>query len=205
MAAIDADGMIWTWGAGGNGALGNGFTSDSAYPVQVMVANAANQAVPLPGMSQVACGSSGFCIALSRDGTVYGWGNNSFSQMGVAPGGALSIATPIGVGPGGIDMIAAGAAHCIARSGTDGKVYGWGYNGYGQLGAGFANVAQHPPVAMSAGPEGMNDITELAAGSNFSLMGRFTDRAVFGSGDNQSGQLSPAPKGTNQYVPVRIR
>jgi alpha-tubulin suppressor-like RCC1 family protein len=102
-------------------------------------------------------------------------------------------------------MIAAGSAHCIARSVADGKVYGWGYNGYGQLGVGSANVAQYPPVAMSAGPDAMNNITELAAGSNFSLMTRYTDRAVFGAGDNQSGQLLSAQTGVSQFVPVRIR
>jgi len=202
MAAVDADGAVWTWGAGSNGSLGNGFTADSSYPVQVLQGGSNNTATPLVGISQVACGSSGFCIALARYGEVFGWGNNDFSQLGIAPGGALSIATPIATGTG-IDIIAAGAAHCIAHSAADGKVYGWGYNGYGQLGAGYASVAQYPPVVMSAGPDTMNDIADLAAASNFSMMVRHTDGAIFVAGDNQSGQLDIAGSPLVQYLPVK--
>lgn len=203
IAALDADGYIWTWGAGANGALGNGLTNDSSYPVQVLGAGSNNTANPLAGITQVACGSSGFCIALARYGTVFGWGSNTFSQLGVAAGGALSIATPIGIASGGqIDAIAAGSAFCIAHS-QDGNVYGWGYNGRGQLGIGSTGVAQAPPVVMSAGPDGMNNVDDLVAGPNFSVMVRYTDRALFVSGDNQSGQLAIPGGPLVQKLPVR--
>ncbi|MEY2494050.1 MAG: hypothetical protein QOJ45_542 [Verrucomicrobiota bacterium] len=201
MAAIDADGAIWTWGAGANGALGNGLAEDKAYPVQVLAAGVGNQAVPLVGVTQVACGSSGFCIVLGRDGTVFGWGNNVFSQLGFAAGGAFSVAVPIPT-PGGIDGIAAGSAHGLAHS-TNGNVYAWGHNGRGQLGTGSTGVAQAPPILMSVGPDGMNNISDLAAGPNFSVMVRYTDRAVFVAGDNQSGQLRISGNPSSQKVPVR--
>ena len=203
MAAIDADGNIWTWGAGANGALGNGNTADSPYPVQVLQASAQNQGIPLLGATEVACGSSGFCIALTRYGTVFGWGNNNFAQLGIAPGGSSTIAIPILVGPtNSIDAIAAGSAHAIAHS-ANGNVYGWGYNGRGQLGTGSSGVAQAPPVAMNVGPSGMSDISELAAASNYSVMIRQSDRAVFVVGDNQSGQLGIPGNPPVQKLPVR--
>lgn len=204
MAAIDADGMIWTWGAGANGALGNGATQDSAYAVQVLRADNNNASTPVAGASQVACGSTGFCIALLRYGQVLGWGSNEFSQLGLAPGGALSIATPITVRQPEIpvDEIAVGSAHVIAHS-VDGNVYGWGYNGRGQLGTGSTGVAQFPPLAMNTGPDGMDDISNLAAGGNFSIMIRSSDRAVFVAGDNQSGQLG-IPGNESQHLPVKI-
>jgi alpha-tubulin suppressor-like RCC1 family protein len=202
VAAIDADGTIWTWGAGANGALGNGLTSDESYPVQVITTGPGNQGVVLPGITQVACGSSGFCIALARNGAVYGWGNNNFSQLGMPAGGSSSLAISIGVTPtGSIDAIAAGSGHCIAHSSNE-SVYGWGYNGRGQLGTGFTNVAQWPPVAMNAGPDNMSNINDLLAGPNFSVMVRYTDRALFVTGDNQSGQLGIAGPAI-QSVPVR--
>ncbi|MDP9100463.1 MAG: hypothetical protein M3N48_15945 [Verrucomicrobiota bacterium] len=201
LAALDADGAVWTWGAGASGALGNGFTNDTGYPVQVLQAGSNNAATPLVGITEVACGSSGFCIALARYGTVLGWGSNQFSQLGIVGGGALSIATPIALG-GSIEAIAAGSAHCLARS-SNGNVYGWGYNGRGQLGNGSTGVAQAPPVVMSAGPDGMNNINDLAVGPNFSVMVRYTDRAVFVAGDNQSGQLGIAGNPITQNVPIR--
>jgi alpha-tubulin suppressor-like RCC1 family protein len=202
MAAIDADGTIWTWGAGANGALGNGFTEDKSYPVQVMTPDATNQGVPLPGVSQVACGSSGFCIALTRSGTVYGWGSNTFSQLGVAAGGSFSVAMPIPVPGRAVDLIAAGSAHCIALT-SEGNVYGWGYNGRGQLGIGSNGVAQSPPVAMHVGPNGISDISDLAAGANYNVMIRNSDRAVFVTGDNQSGQLAIPGNPSALKFPVR--
>lgn len=201
LAAVDADGNIWTWGAGANGALGNGFTVDQSYPVQVLTSSGGNPAIPLPGVSEVACGSSGFCIARTRNGGVFGWGSNAFSQLGLVAGGSASIARPIIFGSA-IDAIAAGSAHGLAQS-SNGTVYGWGYNGRGQLGTGSTGVAQAPPVVMSAGPDGMDNISDLAAGPNFSVMVRSTDRAVFVTGDNQSGQLRIPGNPSMQKVPVR--
>ena len=201
VAAVDVDDTVWTWGAGANGTLGNGFTTDSSYPVQVLQGGPNNTATPLVGIEQVACGSSGFCIALARYGTVFGWGSNAFSQLGIPGSGSSAIAMPIPVG-GAIDVIAAGSAHGLAHS-SDGNVYGWGYNGRGQLGNGGTAVAQAPPVVMSAGPDGMNDICDIAAGPNFSVMVRYTDRAVFVTGDNQSGQLGIPGNSPTQNLPVR--
>ena len=203
IAALDADGNVWTWGAGANGALGNGFTNDSSFPVLVLQPAGNNATTPLVGITQVACGSSGFCIALARYGTVFGWGSNAFSQLGLPAGGALSIATPISIGPViPIDAIAAGSAHCIAHSG-DGNVYGWGYNGRGQLGTGSTNVAQSPPVVMKGGSDSMNNISDLNAGGNFSVMIRNSDRAVFVTGDNQSGQLGIPGNQSTLTLPIR--
>lgn len=203
MIAVDADSNVWTWGAGANGALGNGSTQDSPFPVHVVKVNANNQGTPLLGVTQIAGGSSGFCIALTRYGEVYGWGSNSFSQLGLPAGGALSVATLINAGPANsIDAIAAGSAHAIAHS-MDGKVYGWGYNGRGQLGNGSTNVAQSPPVAMLRGPDDMDNIGDLAAGPNYSVMVRWPDRGVFVAGDNQSGQLGLPGNVSSQSVPVK--
>ena len=203
LAALDSDGAVWTWGSGADGALGNGFTNDSSYPVQVFQTNGGNASRPLVGINEIACGSSGFCLALARYGAVFAWGNNEFSQLGMAPGGFLSIATPIPIGPGlPIDTIAAGSAHAIVRSG-DGNVYGWGYNGRGQLGTGSTSVVVSSPTVMQAGPNNMNDINDLSAAGNSSVMVRNSDRAVFVAGDNQSGQLGLPGNSASQTVPIR--
>ncbi len=131
------------------------------------------------------------------------WGDNQFSQLALPAGGALSIATPVGIGTGAaIDAIAVGSAHCIAHS-EDGNVYGWGYNGRGQLGIGSATVAEAYPTAMERGPDNMDEVDDLVAGANFSAMVRNSDRAVFVAGDNEAGQLGVAGTQAPQYLPVR--
>jgi alpha-tubulin suppressor-like RCC1 family protein len=56
---------------------------------------------------------------------------------------------------------------------------------------------------MQAGPDGMDNIHDLAAGGNSSVMVRYTDRAVFVAGDNQSGQLGIPGNKSTQALPVR--
>ena len=197
VAAVDADLTVWTWGAGANGALGNRGMSDSPYPVQVL----SDQGYPLVGISEVACGSSGFCVALARYGYVFGWGNNNLSQLGLPAGGSASVATLIPLPAGTtVTRIAAGAAHVLALN-FNGKIYGWGSNGRGQLGLGSESVTQPKPALMLSGPRNMSGIDDLAAGANFSLMIRGGDRAVFVTGENQSGQFGTG-NSLSSAVPV---
>jgi alpha-tubulin suppressor-like RCC1 family protein len=49
----------------------------------------------------------------------------------------------------------------------------------------------------------MNNITDIAVGPNFSVMVRYTDRAVFVTGDNQSGQLGIPGNQSLQSLPIR--
>jgi alpha-tubulin suppressor-like RCC1 family protein len=202
MAAVDADAHVWTWGSGAYGALGNGSTSDSSYPVQVKhcLNDATNPCVEesLSGVTQTACGY-GFCIASTRYGNVYGWGNNNYAQLGLTGGGYQTLATKVPISSA-VTMIAAGSYHGLAVS-EEGNVLGWGYNGTGALGTGSSNTAQAPPVVMSAGPQNMNNIDDVAAGPFCSLMIRNSDRAVFGTGQNFAGQLGIPGGLSTEYTP----
>ena len=104
----------------------------------------------------------------------------------------------------GIQRISAGAYHVVATSiyPAPGQAWAWGYNGYGQLGSTGAALTQRTPYPMDAGPDAMSGITDIAAGGYFSLMIRGSDRAVFATGDNASGQLGIGNR-PQQNVPVR--
>lgn len=193
MAALDADETVWTWGRGTYGMLGNNSTANSSYPVQVVDGNGA----PLVGITQVTCGGLGFCLALARNGLVWGWGSNANSQLGTAAGGYSQFAKVIPGIPVAADIIAVGTYHGLAH-GRDGKVYGWGYNNKGQLGNGSTSTAQAPPVQMSL-PNG-TDVIDLAAGGFYSAIVD-SQRNVWVTGDNQYGQLGLGNQ-NSQYVPV---
>ncbi len=83
MIALGNEGEVWTWGHGENGRLGNGTTADQLEPFPV------DYFLDLDiKCVDIACGNS-FCLALSDDGKVYGWGKNDQSQLGL--GGGISM------------------------------------------------------------------------------------------------------------------
>jgi alpha-tubulin suppressor-like RCC1 family protein len=193
MTALDIEGHVWTWGSNQSGALGNNSTADSSYAVQVV----GEDYLPLGGISQVVAGGSSFCIALGRNGVVYGWGNNGSGQLGQGPGTAsLPFARAIPV-PSFIDRIAAGSYHVLAHNRIDEKIYVWGYNGWGQLGLQPGAPATVPWPTTMVVSDATTNITDVAAGSYFSLLIRSNGfgSKIFAVGDNQSGQL-----GINNYT-----
>ncbi len=87
-------------------------------------------------------------LALLADGSVLAWGDNSYGQLGNASFGGFS-ATPAPVaGLKGIAALAAGWIHSLAL-GSNGHIYAWGSNGYGQLGDGSPEWAQAAPVELA--------------------------------------------------------
>ncbi|OYV72945.1 MAG: hypothetical protein B7Z74_04700, partial [Deltaproteobacteria bacterium 21-66-5] len=123
--ALGAGGQVWAWGYNGTGQLGDGTTTDRWTPV--LVAGISN-------VVQVAAGQS-HVLALLADGTLRAWGANSSGQLGTGTNVSNQL-VPIPVaGLGGVVEIAAGRAHSLAVD-TNGVVWAWGDNSYGQLGDG---------------------------------------------------------------------
>ncbi|MEK7778442.1 MAG: RCC1 repeat-containing protein, partial [Chloroflexota bacterium] len=73
-------------------------------------------------------------LALKIDETVWAWGHNAYGQLGNAPGGMPASPIPVKVsGLTDVKAVAAGGGHSLALK-SDGSVWAWGYNYYGQLG-----------------------------------------------------------------------
>jgi alpha-tubulin suppressor-like RCC1 family protein len=119
---LTTTGQIHCWGAGRDGQLGNGGTSDSPVPVQVQSAST---------FSQVTVGERGSC-ALTTTGQAYCWGVNTNGQLG--DGTTSTRTTPVAV-QGGLTFrsISSGYRNTCGVSTADGKVYCWGWNGNGEL------------------------------------------------------------------------
>lgn len=97
--------------------------------------------------------------------------------------------------------IAAGNRHNLALL-DDGRVYAWGFNVTGQVGNGrsgaFSEV--HHPVLV----EGLPNITDVAAGNNFSLA-LAEDGTVYGWGSNILGQLTDEDESKIALRPVKLK
>ena len=170
--ALRADGTVRSWGFNALGQLGDGTTTDRRLPVAV---------AGLSGVKAVA-GGVFHNVALKSDGTVWTWGWNGVGQLG--DGTLTDRRTPMRVTAlTAMTSVSAGAYHSVATRGSDGTVWAWGWNGYGQLGE--ATTLDHYTPTIVAGVTG---VVSVSAGylHNVALTG---DGRVFAWGWNGTGQL----------------
>lgn len=121
--ALKADGSVWAWGNNTYGQLGDNTTLSKQKPIQITT---------LSGITAIAAGNE-FCLALKNDGSVWAWGRNNIGQLG--NGTTTNQLKPFQI-PNFVNIItaiAAGSYHVLALD-SNGKVYAWGDNTYGQLG-----------------------------------------------------------------------
>jgi alpha-tubulin suppressor-like RCC1 family protein len=174
--AVKSDGSVWSWGSDYNGQLADPrlTTTTSATPVRAQTA-VGPTLIPLASIMDVAAGAN-HSLALARDGTVWGWGDNHDGQTGAGvPITALTkiqtSAVKVAV-PKLVTAIAAGADFSLALA-DDGTVYAWGLDSSGQLGVWPAPDTCGPPQdPCSLQPiqiPGLAGVTALAAGWGHAL------------------------------------
>jgi alpha-tubulin suppressor-like RCC1 family protein len=139
------------------------------------------------------------CEPAFAQGTVWGWGDNTFSQTSTSNGPTPA---PIG-GLSGVTAIAAGSFHNLALK-SDGTVWAWGRNQNGQLGNGTIGTTifdlSNPTPAQVLN---LTRIVAVATGSssNHNLALR-DDGTVWAWGANSNGQLGD---GTNVDRPTAFQ
>ncbi|MGY3088213.1 alpha-tubulin suppressor-like RCC1 family protein [Hymenobacter sp. UYAg731] len=185
--ALCSDGALYTWGNNQDGQLGDGTTTNRTTPVRV---------VPPTGQTwtQVA-GGFWSAAALCSDGSLYTWGNNYGGQLG--NGTVTGQLTPVRVGPpAGLRwvQVSVGYKHMLAIC-SDGSLYSWGDNYYGQLGN-STNTGQRTPVRV-APPTGKQWV-QVAAGAYHSVA-LASDGQVYTSGYNFSGELGNGTTRSQNY------
>jgi hypothetical protein len=152
--ALASDGSVYSWGSNTNyGQLGNNSTTNSWVPVAVDVNGV------LSGKTITAIAGGGYhTVALASDGSIYTWGNNSSGQLG--NNSTTNSSVPVAVDMSGVLLgktiiaVAAGGYHSVALA-SDGSVYTWGYNDYGQLGNNSATNSSVPVQAVNGENSGI--------------------------------------------------
>jgi len=139
LAIRNDDGVLFAWGEGEDGQIGNNSNSLQSSPTQISDGGAR--------WTQVA-GGVAHSIGVRNDGTLWAWGRGTDGQLGQNVASSL---LPLQVG--GLNTwkaVAAGAYHSAALQ-TDGNtlsLWTWGLNGDGQLGNG-SNASAAAPVVIS--------------------------------------------------------
>jgi alpha-tubulin suppressor-like RCC1 family protein len=121
------NGQYYSWGYNRKGNVGNGSKMDQLTPTLI--------SLPRP-VTSVGLGGSGAhngqTLVLLSDGSVYGWGGDTYGQLG--DGGSVNVRTP--------EPITTPAAFTMVRSGgqssygvdSAGNLWGWGDDSHNQMG-----------------------------------------------------------------------
>lgn len=150
---------------------------------------------------RIAAGSE-FTCAIKTDDTVWCWGRNDQFQLGASTHLALSESLlPVqtaALGAGRVpSKIVAGSEHACVLA-TDGTVWCWGGNGYGQVGVSGGNQLDPTQVTLSG------TATLIAAGG-VNTCALLTDNSLVCWGRNNLGQLGiGSADGTAHYTPTAV-
>ncbi|MDP7528277.1 MAG: hypothetical protein QGH61_02925, partial [Candidatus Marinimicrobia bacterium] len=225
---LQANGLVYAWGHGNQGQLGNDEYSNSSTLVQVVKgAYSGTTYLGDDTDNKITMLGSGrhFSIALATDGTVYTWGYGNWGTLG--HNSTSSSDTPVKVVNGDysgtsylgdnssnkITAVAQGGQHSIALA-TDGTVYTWGSSDYGQLGNNSSgdDSDESTPVKVLMGSysgttylgdDSDNKIIAVAAGESHSIA-LAADGTVFAWGYGSNGQMGNSNSSENNAVPVKV-
>lgn len=197
--ALDSNGKVYAWGNNAVGGIGDGTTTARSVPVAVDVSGVLSGKV-IVAITAMPAG----CLALSSAGKVYGWGANSYGQLG--DGTTTHRLTPVALDMSGVlsgktvTAIEAGSGGGLAI-GSDGRAYAWGDNSYGQLGDGTTTRRTSPVAVDDSGVLSGKTITAVAAGLHSLALS--ADGELFAWGYNVSGGLGDGTT-VDRAVPVRV-
>jgi len=181
---------VFCWGRNDHGQLGNGTTTSSATPVEAVGING----FAIRPIRTLSAGDW-HNIAVSGDGNIVAWGDNSYGQLGDnSTTGALTPKLIFGT-----TAIAAvgGLGHTCAVQ-TDSTVKCWGANYSGQLGDG-TTAQRMSPVKVSGLP---GPVKQLVAGEH-NTCALLTSGQLYCWGNNREGELGDF-SAVDRWTPVQV-
>ncbi len=180
--ALQSNGRIWAWGANWDGMLGDSTTTYKTSPVQVYVLTNA-----------IAISAGLFhSMALTSDGEVWTWGDNVGGQLGDSTLIDRLIPTKV---PGISDAIAISASFGLNSFVlvSDGTIWSWGTNTFGQLGDSSAIDRFYPGKVV-----GLDSVISIGSGDRHSVALR-SNGTVWAWGRNNYGQLGDSTGSLRNY------
>ncbi len=205
---IATNGELYACGRNDRGQLGQGITNAS---------QSFFSPIPRPGgvarWFRVVAGGE-HALGLADTGELLAWGENRSGQLGLGYTNTYESAPVLVPGPVGVTgwrEVRAGASHSLALA-EDGRLFGWGANGQGQLGLVHTNDLARPTLIPA--PGGAAGWTAVAAAADHSA-GVATSGEIYVWGFSKMGELAegqtnavprptliPRPAGVSRWVSV---
>ncbi len=189
--AIARNGSLWAWGYDNHGQLGVG--TIAGYEL-----HSPKQAGTDRDWVTVSAGRA-HALALKADGSLWGWGYNTYYQLFGGPPGDKFSPTHMGTEYNDWVAVAAGGDHSLGLR-ADGSLWSSGANSFGQCGLGY-------PSEKIVGPAQVGTDTNwaaIAAGAGTSLAIK-TDGSLWSWGNNSSAQLGLGTSDTSPHpTPAQV-
>jgi len=190
--AIRADGTLWSWGDNNYGQLGLGETNEASETGETDGGAARAQSIPqavrIPEDSAVVAVAAGAAHSLAIDdaGRLWAWGKGAKGRLGLGDTHDRSTPSQVNTAPQHTwQAISAGGGHSLALT-SDGSLWAWGENGFGQLGIGNRDDQSVPQQVTVA--DGPSNWKAVSAGSDYSLA--LTSAGIlYAWGSGASGRL----------------
>lgn len=179
--ALDVDGQLWGWGDNEHFELSPEKKATIPTPVKIDTGD-----IDIAYID--ACGGS--IVLLDTDGTLWTWGRNDFHQLGYDTKGKPTKAPQAVPLPLPVTFVAAYSSQTYAIL-TDGSLWSWGNNSYGQLGQGFRSSSTE---GVLPGKCWDSDVVLVQGGSLF-CVAMLEDGTVLTAGISKFGQQG---EGTSQ-------
>ncbi|MCX7710659.1 MAG: hypothetical protein N2484_12530 [Clostridia bacterium] len=190
-----ADAIAYSWGSNSAGQLGNSSNiPNSNVPVQVV-----NTGL-MSNITAIASGGD-HNLVIKSDGTVWAWGRNDRGQLG--NGSNTESNVPIQVNNmnllNGVTAVSGGLFHSLAVR-SDGTVWSWGFNQYGQLGNGLSGPGTNSNLPVQVNNTNLMSSITAVSGGRFHSLARRSDGTIWAWGQQPLGD------GTNidSSVPVQV-
>ena len=193
-------GKLFSWGSNSNGELGLNSLTQYSSPTQI----------PGQGWSQFAEGGNRTNnygnAALKDDGTLWSWGYNYNGRLGQNQASTLKASSPVQI-PGTTWKSASNAYGATMASKTDGTLWSWGYNYFGQLGQNQTS---------SSGSNSYSSPTQIGSGTDWNgaqytlKLGRIfagaikTDGTLYTWGYSNKGKLGHNEEATHYSSPTQV-
>jgi len=181
------DGTMWAWGQNNFGQLGLNDIVNRSSPIQ------------LPGTWANIYAGEEACYGVRTDGTFWSWGSNARGGLGLNQSTPTKISSPTQL-PGtnwayGGAKVSAGL-QCVWALKTDGTLWNWGDNEYGQLGQNSRTQYSSPRQVPGTSWNSVGGMYAMGCATR-------TDGTLWTWGPNENGRLGLNNR-TNYSSPVQI-
>lgn len=209
---LKSDGTVWTWGANFDGKLGIGADPNTLSLSSVPVEVHGPGGVGFFNSVTAVMGGEIHNVALKSDGTVWAWGWNAFGQLG--NGTTNDAWTPVQTGLTAVPPLTSvvklgGRPYFTLAVKSDGTIWAWGMNQYGQMGNGTVNSPLTTPQvtvpvmvsnSLPGGP--INHPLQVTCGYQFGAA-LATNGTVWTWGSGTHGELGQGTP-TTSYKPAQV-